>query len=529
VTARCVLVRSTGGDLPSWAPSLGCPELAVAGLAQEGRTRLREAECALVDGSEGDAVGVVRRIHALSPALQVVLVSAPESRAPLQHALLFTPGVGEVWFAAPEEVHPDLVERAAAVTRQRRRYQATRAEIERSTSASAPPRARRALISDAFLANLLQTIPDPVLSIDAAGAVLSWNPAAERVLGYPAAEAVGRDVSVLLSPHDPAPLRRMVAAAVAEPVRAEVSFRTREGETGIGEVTVSPVAEAGEGIRSVILHDLTEVRRAQAELEAQAAELEEQAAELEVLNDELQTRTRELEDAMCARSRFYAAMSHELRTPINAIIGYNSLILDEILGPLAERQKQGLQRSQRAAHHLLELVNDVLDLAKIEAGRIELQGAPTELPAFLEEILDTVRSLADQHGSTLLLEGDEGTHTVVSDPRRVRQILLNLLSNAIKFGEGKPIRVAWERTPDGGVEVHVHDRGRGIAPEHLQRIFHEFEQVEPGTGTGLGLPISLRLAQLLGGSLRVASRPGEGSTFTLSLPAALPAADGPAA
>jgi PAS domain S-box-containing protein len=528
VAARCVLVRDARGETPPWTHTLGgCSEVVLTGRGEEAARLLQEAECALVDGSEGDPVATARRIHALSPSLQVVLVTPPEGRARLQHAFLFAPGLGEVWLATPDEARPDLVERGAAVTRQRRRYHATRAEIERSTFVGVPPRARRALISDAFLATLLQTVPDPVVSIDAEGSVLSWNPAAEQVLGHLSREAVGKELATLLDPVHPEPLRRLLAA-VTEPAREEVRFRRRGGEEGIGEVTVSPVTEAGEGIRSVILHDLTEARRGQAELEAQAAELEEQAAELEALNDELQERTRELEGAIQARSRFYAAMSHELRTPINAIIGYNSLILDGILGPLSERQAHGLERAQRAAQHLLELVNDVLDLAKIEAGRIELQAGHAGFPGFLEEILDTVRSLADQHGSELSLEG-KGSHTVVTDPRRLRQILLNLLSNAIKFGERKPIGVAWAPTPEGGVEIRVRDRGRGIAPEHLQRIFSEFEQVEPNpgadAGTGLGLPISLRLAHLLGGGLRVDSTPGEGSTFTLFLPPVLPAAE----
>jgi signal transduction histidine kinase len=229
---------------------------------------------------------------------------------------------------------------------------------------------------------------------------------------------------------------------------------------------------------------------------------------------------------MRARNRFYASMSHELRTPINAIIGYNTLLLDNIYGPLNEKQAQGLQRTHKAAKHLLELVNDVLDLSKIEAGKIELSLQPVPFPGIIEDLFVTVRPLADEHGSSLTLAADGGSATVVTDPRRVRQILLNLLSNAIKFGAGKPIVVECHGRVEGGVTVTVADQGTGISAEDLPRVFDEFVQItgaEQQTGTGLGLPISRRLAAILGGSLDAESTPGAGSRFTLVLP---PAADG---
>jgi signal transduction histidine kinase len=226
---------------------------------------------------------------------------------------------------------------------------------------------------------------------------------------------------------------------------------------------------------------------------------------------------------MGARNRFYASMSHELRTPINAVIGYSTLMLDNIYGPLNTKQKEGLQRTLKAARHLLELVNDVLDLSKIEAGKIELSLQPVMFPSIIEDLFVTVRPLADEYGSTLSLEMEGDSFNIVSDPRRVRQILLNLLSNAIKFGEGKPIRVMCKRDDNNGVEIGVVDQGVGIATEDIARIFEEFVQVSESKqpGTGLGLPISRRLAQLLDGSLTVHSTPGEGSAFRLTLPASL--------
>jgi len=271
---------------------------------------------------------------------------------------------------------------------------------------------------------------------------------------------------------------------------------------------------------------LRESQKRELELEHRTSLLEAEArsaAKLSQMNEELHRRQIALEQAMGARNRFYASMSHELRTPINAVIGYSTLMLDNIYGPLNAKQKEGLQRTLKAARHLLELVNDVLDLSKIEAGKIELSLQPVMFPALIEDLFVTVRPLADEYGSTLSLSMESEPFNIVSDPRRVRQILLNLLSNAIKFGEGKPIRVVCKQCDDKGVEIEVVDEGVGIAKEDITRIFEEFVQVSESKqpGTGLGLPISRRLAQLLDGSLTVCSTPGEGSAFRLTLPASL--------
>ena len=276
---------------------------------------------------------------------------------------------------------------------------------------------------------------------------------------------------------------------------------------------------------------LREGERRELELAMRARLLEQEArtaARLESLNEELKARQRQLEEAIAARSRFYASMSHELRTPINAIIGYNTLLLDGIYGPLDAQQAHGIERTHRAAKHLLELVNDVLDLSKIEAGKFDVAPQPTEFPAIVQDLFVTVRPLADEHRTPLALQHAGARVTLETDPRRVRQILLNLLSNAIKFGAGRPIEVGMRPTADGGLELTVRDHGPGIAPEELPRIFDEFVQLGAGGGgghpggTGLGLPISKRLAELLGGALSAESVPGEGSTFTLRLPRVTP-------
>lgn len=250
------------------------------------------------------------------------------------------------------------------------------------------------------------------------------------------------------------------------------------------------------------------------ETEARSAE------ELATVNDELQRRQYELERAITARSRFYASMSHELRTPINAVLGYSTLMLDGIYGTLNDKQREGLQRTHRAAKHLLELVNDVLDLSKIEAGKIELAMQPVQFPSLIEDLFVTVAPFAAENKTQLDLSMDGEPVTIVSDPRRVRQVLLNLVSNAIKFGRGAPVRVVCRGTAEGGVRIEVIDSGAGIPPDDLTRIFDEFVQLGQSAqpGTGLGLPISRRLVELLGGTLELESEVGKGSCFRVTLP-----------
>ncbi|HLL82255.1 MAG TPA: GAF domain-containing sensor histidine kinase [Longimicrobium sp.] len=247
--------------------------------------------------------------------------------------------------------------------------------------------------------------------------------------------------------------------------------------------------------------------------------LAERGGELERANEELRWSTE-------AKERFFASMSHELRTPLNAILGYQDLLLDGVVGALPEAARSFLERAQRATRSLLLLVNDVLDLSKLAAGKMDLVFHPVRVRAVVDEALATVEPLAVVQGITVEVVSADPVPLVSTDADRVRQILLNLLSNAVKFTDRGGITVTLEPVADGWVEVHVADTGRGIAPEHQERIFHEFEQIAGSGvrgGTGLGLPISRKLARLLGGELRVKSTPGEGSVFTLRLPHAGPA------
>jgi PAS domain S-box-containing protein len=231
----------------------------------------------------------------------------------------------------------------------------------------------------------------------------------------------------------------------------------------------------------------------------------------------------ERELAMASRNRFYAAMSHEIRTPMNAILGYTDLLLAGAYGEMNEEQTRGIERTHRAGQHLLELVNDVLDLSKLEAGKLEIDVEPTSIPELVEDLFATVRPLATASGAELVLEHQSCSEPIDIDPRRVRQILFNLLSNAIKFGGARPVHVKCSRGEEDGVTLEVQDHGPGIEEADLPRIFEEFVQLSgtDGLGTGLGLPISKRLAELMGGRLEVISS-AEGSTFRLVLPKAAP-------
>jgi signal transduction histidine kinase len=337
---------------------------------------------------------------------------------------------------------------------------------------------------------------------------------------------VGLQLDAVVRPYAPASadepwsMVELLSGAAREPRNAEVTFRLDDGSTGRGELLVVRVSGSDPALFAVVLHDLTERYAAQQQLEDQANELEEQASELEQVNDELLHQRADLEAALSSRSRFYAAMNHELRTPINAIIGYIGLALEGVYGPISKELSDALARSRRAASHLHELVDDVLDLAKIEAGRIELKKEEVDISALVEDILLSVRPSAAEHGTSVILEcGDDPPIRTVTDPRRVRQILLNLLSNALKFSDGLPITLRCAVDP-GGVALSVVDRGPGIPESEQEKIFEEFVQLAPGEhrGTGLGLAISRRLAELLGGRLTVSSEVGGGSTFTLVLP-----------
>jgi signal transduction histidine kinase len=245
------------------------------------------------------------------------------------------------------------------------------------------------------------------------------------------------------------------------------------------------------------------------------------ATNVNQMNDELQRLYRELETTSQHKSDFLASMSHELRTPLNAIIGFSQVLREGMVGEVNPKQQEYLDDILSSGNHLLSLINDVLDLSKVEAGQIELDIAPFSLEDSLESGVVMVRERATADGVRLTLEPTE-VGLVSGDERRVRQVVFNLLSNAVKFTpEGGRVDVRALQV-NGEVQISVTDTGPGIAAEDLERIFEEFQQTEAGLeqreGTGLGLALSKRLVELHGGRIWVESGVGEGSTFVFTLP-----------
>jgi protein-histidine pros-kinase len=277
----------------------------------------------------------------------------------------------------------------------------------------------------------------------------------------------------------------------------------RDGSEFPIEISLSPI-ETDEGVvYSSAIRDISERKQIE-----------------RVLHD----KNLELQAAAEAKNRFLATMSHELRTPLNAVLGFTGTLLMKLPGPLTADQEKQLRTIQSSARHLLSLIDDLLDLAKIEAGRIELHPEPTPLAEVVDEVAATLRPLAEKKGLRFRVEPPAHEAVVETDRRAVRQILLNLTNNAIKFTERGEVAIAVGRRTEGGStfdEVRVIDTGCGIRPEDQARLFQAFTQLDSSStrryeGTGLGLHLSQKLAELLGARIRLESVHGEGSTFALA-------------
>jgi two-component system, NtrC family, sensor kinase len=249
------------------------------------------------------------------------------------------------------------------------------------------------------------------------------------------------------------------------------------------------------------------------------------------LFEEIQDKNRQLQRASENKSQFVSSMSHELRTPLNAIIGLTEMMVTNAARFGTEKAMEPLQRVNRAGTHLLGLINQVLDLSKIEAGKLELNPQTVQLAPLVDEVIGTARQLADQNKNRLIVEAQENLGTITVDPMRLRQILLNLLSNACKFTKQGEVKLRARRVRNGRdwIEMAVADDGIGMTPEQQAKLFEEFTQADASMaqrfgGTGLGLAITRKLARMMGGDVTVASQPGKGSVFTVRLPGTLNAA-----
>ena len=353
---------------------------------------------------------------------------------------------------------------------------------------------------------VLEQMADGVIITDAAGRLRRVNPAAARMHGRAVTDIWPADWSrcydllrVDGTPYPPEELPLARALRDGEVVEGEEWIVRRPDATLVRLLGSAAPLRGGRGRRIgavLVMRDVTERARLVQALRAETA----------------------------AKERFFAHMSHELRTPVNAVMGYCTLLREGVAGELPAPAAGMIERIARNAQHLRALVDDLLDLGRLDAGKVQLTTEELALPALLRDTLTSLEPQARAKGLALELDADDIPH-LCTDPTRLRQIVLNLVSNAVKFTDRGEVRVTIARHAPGAVAVHVTDTGIGIAGDDLERVFDEFVQVGAAHGgTGLGLAISRRLARLLGGDLTLCSTPAQGSRFTLTLPTT-PAAD----
>jgi PAS domain S-box-containing protein len=360
-----------------------------------------------------------------------------------------------------------------------------------------------------------------VLSRVSDGLLLEVNEVFCRLTGYPRDEAIGRttvELNLWADLHD----RERYFAKVREHGKIremEASFRTQSGEIRDGLVSSEGIVLGNEPCFLTIIRDVTERKKTDAELRKYRLHLEDIVNER---TEKLKAANEKLKELDRLKSMFIASMSHELRTPLNSIIGFTGMTLQGLSGELNDEQKDNLSRAYQAAKHLLSLITDVIDISKIEAGRIESYPEAVSLDEVIDEAIGTVRPQLNEKRLGLVLEVPAGVR-LNTDRKRLLQCLLNFLSNAVKYTESGTITVAARET-EGQVTVSVSDTGIGIAEEDQPKVFEAFERLEShlrvkAGGTGLGLYLTQKLARdILRGDVMFQSKEGQGSTFTLRVP-----------
>ncbi len=373
-----------------------------------------------------------------------------------------------------------------------------------------------------------------ILRWTSSGEITFLNEFGQRFFGFSNEEILGRHViGTIVPPNetDGRDLRQLMERICADPKAFEqnVNENMRRNGERVWISWSNRVVLDGRGQVAEILSvgtDITERRRAEEEIRRLHEDLQRHATELE---RRVAERTAELavardraEESDRLKSAFLATMSHELRTPLNSIIGFTGILLMGLVGPLTGEQKKQLTMVQDSARHLLELINDVLDISKIEAGQLDLARDPFDMPTTIRSSLEKIAPLAAKKGLALSTVIAPTIGPIVGDRRRVEQILINLLSNAVKFSAQGEVRIE-SHVEDAWLVTRVIDTGIGIRPEDVDTLFKPFRQVDTGItrqyeGTGLGLSICKRLAEGMGGTIRVESEWGKGSRFIFTLP-----------
>jgi PAS domain S-box-containing protein len=383
---------------------------------------------------------------------------------------------------------------------------------------------------------ILENVGDPILVTDDQSNIILMNREAERLFDIPPATGLRSRRRQDVRANDTKFSSFISDFALSPDPTREAQFNLSEPEAGKefpAEVVSGKVLnDHGEMTAIVsVVHDLTkavENERLASELgklnESLEDRIREATLELEERNRQLEWQRQELERAYRLKSQFLASMSHELRTPINALLGYTSLMRDQIYGELNRRQEEALSRMYTASQHLLELVNDILDLAKIEAGKMPVNIEPVDVRTIIREVSQTIEPMVRRKNLEYVVDFDPALPIVQTDLTKVKQVVLNLLSNAVKFTHEGSVCVSTRPAQSGdGVLIEVRDTGIGIREDDLANIFEDFRQVDQSStreygGTGLGLSISKKLLHLLGGTVRVESKLGAGSRFTVWLP-----------
>ncbi|MDX2019727.1 MAG: PAS domain S-box protein [Deltaproteobacteria bacterium] len=372
---------------------------------------------------------------------------------------------------------------------------------------------------------LFDYAPDGIVIADAESNYVDANPSMCKMLGYTREEFVRLNATDIVAAseaqHISPALKEITSRATHE---REWQFKRKNGTTFPAEVIATQLPD---GNLLAVIRDISERKAVQKSLYELNTSLERKVDE----------RTAELKEALVRaeaadqiKSAFLATMSHELRTPLNSIIGFTGILLQGLAGPLSDEQRKQLSMVRSSGRHLLDLINDVLDLSKIEAGQLQVRRESFDLTRSIQAVIDLTSPLAQKKGLALLCELPGALPPMISDKRRFEQILINLVTNAIKFTMQGHVKIIVQLTdagsllaPGSGIRIDVQDTGMGIAAENLSRLFQPFSQVDTGLtrqyeGTGLGLAICRRLAGLMGGQVQATSTWAKGSTFSLSLP-----------